>query len=65
MHTLLPRAFSRTSQTFALDKPCRQPDGGGCRLRQEGGRSLALLRKSIGSLPVVPVALKNPPEITA
>jgi len=25
---------------------------------------LALLRKSIGSLPVVPVALKNPPEIT-
>ena len=25
---------------------------------------LALLRKSIGSLPVVPLALKNPPEIT-
>ena len=62
MHTLLPRAFSRTSQTFAWLNPADgllmvdapPPRGGRC-----AGFCFA---KSIGSLPVVPVALKNPPD---
>ena len=54
MHTLLPPAFSRTSQTFARDQPRRQPDGGGCRLRQEGGRPAGALGRPSAPLPVVP-----------
>ncbi|MRF43944.1 recombination-associated protein RdgC, partial [Escherichia coli] len=55
VHTLLPRAFSKFSQTFIwldLDKQLVIVDSGSAKRAED---HLALLRKTLGSLPVVPL----------
>ena len=55
VHTLLPRAFSKFSQTFIwldLDKQLVIVDSGSAKRAED---NLALLRKTLGSLPVVPL----------
>ncbi len=64
LHTLMPRAFSRFSQTSLwLDTVNNLVivDSGSAKKAED---TLALLRKSLGSLPVVPLALEKPIEMT-
>jgi len=61
---LLPRAFSRYQQTYAWLNPAAGllvVDAGSSRKAED---VISLLRKTLGSLPVVPVSLTIPAEVT-
>ncbi|HCH50417.1 MAG TPA: recombination-associated protein RdgC [Proteus sp.] len=63
VHTLLPRAFSKFSQTFLwldLEKQLIIIDSGSAKRAED---NLALLRKTLGSLPVVPLNFNESVEL--
>lgn len=64
LHTLMPRAFSRISQTFIwidLDNRLIMVAAVSTKKAED---LLALLRKSLGSLPVVPLTMETPIELS-
>lgn len=64
LHSLLPRAFSRYSQTFIWIDTVNHLVIVDCASAKKAEEALALLRKTIGSLPVIPLTLETPIEIT-
>jgi len=64
IHSLLPRAFSRYSQTWVWIDVEHQRVIVDSASAKKAEDVLALLRKSLGSLPVVPLTLQTPAEIT-
>lgn len=64
LHSLMPRAFSRLTQTFMwidLDNRLIMVAAVSAKKAED---MLALLRKSLGSLPVVPLTMETPIELT-
>lgn len=64
LHSLLPRAFSRFNQTFLWIDTVNDLIMIDAASAKRAEDTLALLRKSLGSLPVVPLTLENPIELT-
>lgn len=64
LHNLLPRAFSRFRQTFLWIDTVNNLIIIDTSSTKQAEDTLALLRKSLGSLPVVPLTLQNPIELT-
>ncbi|SFN38028.1 recombination associated protein RdgC [Izhakiella capsodis] len=64
LHSLLPRAFSRFSQTYLWIDGANNLIAIDCASAKKAEDILALLRKSLGSLPVVSLTLENPIELT-
>lgn len=65
LHSLLPRAFVKNSRTqlwIDITNGLIVVDASSARKAED---ALALLRKSLGSLPVVPLTTENPVELTA
>ncbi|KMJ46107.1 recombination-associated protein RdgC [Xenorhabdus khoisanae] len=64
IHTLLPRAFSRFNQTYIWIDTVNNliiVDAASAKRAED---NLALLRKTLGSLPVVPLTFTDPIELT-
>ncbi|MBC8951602.1 recombination-associated protein RdgC [Xenorhabdus sp. PB62.4] len=64
IHTLLPRAFSRFNQTYIWIDTVNHliiVDAASAKRAED---NLALLRKTLGSLPVVPLTFTDPIELT-
>ncbi|MGS4426769.1 recombination-associated protein RdgC [Serratia marcescens] len=64
LHSLLPRAFSRFNQTFMWINTVNDLIMVDAASAKRAEDTLALLRKSLGSLPVVPLTMESPIELT-
>ncbi|AOM40202.1 recombination-associated protein RdgC [Xenorhabdus hominickii] len=64
IHTLLPRAFSKESQTYLWIDNDNQRIFVDANSAKRAEDTLALLRKTLGSLPVTPMLFASPIELT-